>query len=314
MSETERETPNAALGSVLTCNTAVQDGDSWNWELTVSSSELRIDGVTMKLHHTFKPNVVAMTKMPDGSFTSGELSGWATFPVGLQLTTCGEMHSIQHMLSFSEPQTSFTHELSASTIYCRGRRSSAERASATWRSSRPIDAAEAKRQKQLMKELTQAQRELEKSQRRGRSGSMAAPSSTAASSGAADGHSSNSGKRKAASRSDRVTVPKMSEQQQRLSAYAKELLDGISELADLGDAAAVAKICAVLHEDCIEAFTLEEEDDDLFEFATQAIFEYADFVQKRKPSADELRRLGARAIARFLQRSVAQGQESPCHR
>jgi len=60
----------------------------------------------------------------------------------------------------------------------------------------------------------------------------------------------------------------------------------------------------MLHEDCIEAFSEgEEEDDGLREFAEQAIQEYADFVKGQRPSTEELRQLGAKAVAGFLQRS-----------
>ncbi|KAL3932425.1 MAG: hypothetical protein SGPRY_000711 [Prymnesium sp.] len=300
----------ARLGSVLTSNSAERDDDCWVWELRVSSAELQIEGVTMKLHPTFKPNVAVMTKMRDGSFTSGELRGWATFPVGLQLTTCGQMHVIEHMLAFSDENTEITHELSSATLHSRERRTSAERASAIWRSPRSLDPVEAKRQKQSLKELREAQREFERAGRRKRSGSnstVAAGAAPSSSDQPATVNKSNSGKSKAAT-SGRESIPKLSPQQKVVvTATARALLESISELAAAGDAAGVAKACALLHEDCIEAFSeVEGEDDGIREFAERAIQDYADFLEKARPSVDELRQLGARAIAGFLQRTFGQ--------
>lgn len=300
-SDAEVATPACGtLGTVTTCNTAEKDGDCWVWELTVTS-ELRIEDVTMRLHPTFKPNVVSMTRSSTGTFTSGELRGWGTFPVNLQLATCGEMHAVEHMLCFDVPETVFTHELSPSTIFCRGRRPSAERASATWRPTRPLDAAEAKRQKQVLKELRQAQRDLERSQRRGKAASGMG-SSTSVTEGDAPARSGS--KRKASAIEKQDTSKLTAQEKATVHTTARALLESISELAKAGDAAGVAKACALLHEDCIEAFSeIEGEDDGIREFAENAIQEYADFVTRAQPSPEDLRQLGARAVAGFLQRT-----------
>eukprot|EP00966_Prymnesium_polylepis_P012599 289154-Prymnesium_polylepis.1 len=56
---------------------------------------------------------------------------------------------------------------------------------------------------------------------------------------------------------------KLTEAEKRaVNETARALLEAISELAAAGDAAGVAKACALLHEDCIEAFSDAEIDDD----------------------------------------------------
>ena len=249
-----------ALGSVTTCNTATKDGDCWIWELTLQA-DVHVDGVTARLHPTFKPNVVSMTARPDGSFTCGELRGWGTFPIGLQLTVGSQTHAIEHMLSFEEPENVLEHELSALTVNNRERRKSAESASATWRPPPMPDPAEAKRQKEQLKLLKQAQRELQKTQGRGAD----VASHAAAGSSAPKGTQRKRARDGATETAPRRRGPKLTAQEkQAVTATARALVESISELAEAGDAAGVAKACALLHEDCIEAFA-ESNGDDYFD-------------------------------------------------
>lgn len=298
--DSETGTP-CSIGTIVTRNTAQKDGDCWVWELTVSSLDVVLETVTMRLHPTFKPDVVVMTKLPDRVFSSGELRGWGTFPVVLHVATCGQLHSIEHMLCFDQPETVIHHDLSTSALYSRERRSSAERASSTWRPHRTLPRGEAKRQRIFLQELRQAQRDLERSQRGGKSSdNLSGPSSTAAvRSASAREHGSQA--------TGRARVPPLSmEQKKQVTLMAQALRESISELAEAGDAAGVAKACALLHEDCIEAFSeLEGEDDGIREFAENAIQEYANFLTSAKPSPDKLRELGERAIKRFLQRTFS---------
>ena len=123
------------IGKVMTCNTAEREEDCWRWELTLHP-EVEVEGATMRLHPTFKPNIVAMIRRPDGTFTSGQLHGWGTFRVGIELTVEKQAHSINHMLSFEAAETWLTHELSAAITGNRERRASAGRASAVWKAPR----------------------------------------------------------------------------------------------------------------------------------------------------------------------------------
>lgn len=86
------------------------------WSMRVSAELDVLSGVTMKLHPTFQPDTVELTRQADGSFESGTFSGWGTFPVHLVLTLKSsggkhDRHSVVHELSFERPLTSFAHNV-----------------------------------------------------------------------------------------------------------------------------------------------------------------------------------------------------------
>ena len=106
------------------------------------------------------------------------------------------------------------------------------------------------------------------------------------------------------------TLKALEERQPEAATTAHALLESLSELAAAGDAYGVAKACAVLSEDTIEAFSVHDEMDERIavrrqRFAEDAIEAYAQRVEEAEPTMEQLRELGAKAIDAFAQRALA---------
>jgi NAD-dependent SIR2 family protein deacetylase len=97
---------------LTTTNTARNEGQRWQWRITVSGEPaLHMSAITMRLHPTFSPNVVALS-FDGGSWSSRSFCGWGTFDVSLEChMPNGATRTIVHALSFDSPETSLSHEL-----------------------------------------------------------------------------------------------------------------------------------------------------------------------------------------------------------
>ena len=106
-----------------------------------------------------------------------------------------------------------------------------------------------------------------------------------------------------------LSLKALEQKQPEAANTARALLHSLSELAAEGDAAGVAKACALLSDDSIDAFSLVEGEDERIRerrqrFAEDAIDAYANRVEDAEPTADELRELGARAVDAFVVRAL----------